>query len=728
MGIILCLPMLRSCVRAILYFAALAVLLTAVSPRGGAQEIDQKRVLILNSYHNGFEWSDRIMEGLKETLGKNYLCYIEYMDTKRFPYETQVGRVRGYLQGKYPSGFFDIIVTTDDNALKFLLEYRDELWPGVQAVFCGVNDFHPALSRNRNWLTGLLEKNDHVKTIRSALMLFPSTERILVVTDNTTSGKAQLETMRVLADSEFADLEFEYLNEDGNVTLDRVRRALAEAPSGTVVYFSDLNLDGNLEYLDYRNYLDDLTREYPVPVFVHSDFLFGHGTVGGMINSGYHQGTYAGRTAERILRGERTEDIPVLKRSPNRYMFDARALERFSISERRLPEDAAVLYEEGTPLKEMLGWLIPSILGILFFAVLSLGLAVNVGRRKRAERLLARERDLFHTLLDNIPDFIFFKDRESRLTRVNTALARYLGLETPEDAAGRTDADYYPEDIAAETRRDELEIMETGRPLVNKEEKLELGDGNIRWQTTTKLPLYDEKGNVTGTFGIARDLTELKRYVDELKRSLNEKEILLKEVHHRVKNNLAMISSLINLHPKDGLPPDAVNLLDDLKGRLYSIALVHDRIYTSEDFTSVDLTEYITKLAGTVIGASGGESPDIDVEMDVRDIKVSLDKAVPLALILNELITNSFKHGLSAAEIHQRGRGKKLIVTGRVSDRQAVITVQDNGPGFPEGFDPNTTPSLGFQIASALTLQIEGTLSCRSDGGARCELTFPLSE
>ncbi|MFW5769405.1 MAG: histidine kinase dimerization/phosphoacceptor domain -containing protein, partial [Spirochaetota bacterium] len=712
---------------AILYSAALAVLLTAVSPRGGAQEIDRDQILILNSYHNGFEWSDRIMEGLKETLGKEHLCYIEYMDTKRFPYETQIGHVEDYFKEKYGPGFFDLIVTTDDNALRFLFEYRDELWPGVRAVFCGVNDFHPAVSRNREWITGLMEKNDHVKTIRSALMLLPSTERILAVTDNTTSGKAQLETMKTLAGSLFTGLEFEYLNDDGNVTLDRVRRTLSEAPPHTVVYFSDLHLDGNLEYLDYRNYLGDLTREYPVPFFVHSDFLLGYGTVGGMITSGYYQGTYAGRTAERILRGERTEDIPVLRESPNRYMFDARTLERFSIPERRLPEDATVLYEEGAPLKEMLGWLIPSIIGILFFAVLSLGLTVNIGRRKQAERLFARERDLFHTLLDNIPDFIFFKDRESRFTRINTALVRYLGLETPADGVGRTDADFYNEDIAAETRRDELEVMEAGRPLVNKEEKLELGDGIIRWQTTTKLPLYDEKGNIAGTFGIARDLTELKRYVDELKRSLNEKEILLKEVHHRVKNNLAMISSLINLHPKDGLPQDAVNLLEDLKGRLYSIALVHDRIYTSENFSSIDLTEYITRLVGTVVGASGGESPDTDVDIDVRDLKVSLDKAVPIALILNELITNSFKHGLSGTKIPE-GCRKKLIVTGGAIDDHAVITVQDNGLGFPEGFDPNSTSSLGFQIASALTLQIEGTLTCRSEGGARCELSFPLAE
>ena len=719
--------MSRKIARAVVSIAAAFVLLTIAPIRSGAQETGQKRVLILNSYHNGFDWSDRIMEGLKETLGKEHLCYIEYMDTKRFPYESRVGQVRGYFAEKYPPNYFDLIVTADDNALRFLFEYRDELWSGTQAVFCGVNDFYPELNRNRDWLTGLLEKNDHRETIRSAQMLLPSTERVLVVTDNTTSGKVQLETMKGLAGSVFTDLEFEFLNDDGNITLERVRRALSEAPPHTVVYFSDLYLDGNLEYLDYRNFLDDLTREYPVPFFVHSDFFLGYGTVGGMITSGYHQGTYAGETAERILGGVPAGKIPVLKESPNRYMFDFRVLDRFSIPRRRLPEGSLTVYDEGLSFRQMMGWFIPIILGVFFFAGLSLVLAINVGRRKRAERLLAHERDLFHTLLDRIPDFIFFKDRESKLTRINAALARYLDLDTPEEALGRTDADFYTENFAAETRRDELEIMETGRPLVNKEEKLEKEDRDSRWQTTTKLPLYDDRGNIIGTFGMARDLSQLKRYVDDLERSLTEKEVLLKEVHHRVKNNLAMISSLINLHPKEGLPPDAVNLLEDLRGRLYSISLVHDRIYMSENFSSVDLTEYIRKLVGTVIGASAGEIRDAEVEIDVEDLRVSLDKAVPIALILNELITNSFKHGLNAAGGPPGGRPKKLTVTGRVTGGEAVLSVRDNGPGFPENFDPDAAPSLGFQIASALTLQVEGTLVCRNDDGARCELSFPLT-
>ena len=164
--------------------------------------------------------------------------------------------------------------------------------------------------------------------------------------------------------------------------------------------------------------------------------------------------------------------------------------------------------------------------GILLSAILTTYANTLMGRTARVERVvvertaeLARERFLLDTLLGHSPDYIYFKDAQSRFIRISRALAGYFGLSDPAEAAGRTDVDYFDAQRAAQYRADEQEVMRTGLPAINKDEEQPWPDGRVTWMSTTKVPLFDPDGAVIGTFGISRDVTAQKRAGEEVRRA-----------------------------------------------------------------------------------------------------------------------------------------------------------------------------------------------------------------
>ena len=147
------------------------------------------------------------------------------------------------------------------------------------------------------------------------------------------------------------------------------------------------------------------------------------------------------------------------------------------------------------------------------------GVLSDVTERKLAVDAMARERHLLYTLMDNLPDNIYFKDRESRFVRINAAMARLFGLKQPSEATGKTDFDFFAREHAEQAFRDEQQVLRTGEPLVNLEEKETWPDGSVTWVSTTKMPLRDRQGTVIGTFGVSRDITQRKQFEVELQKA-----------------------------------------------------------------------------------------------------------------------------------------------------------------------------------------------------------------
>jgi two-component sensor histidine kinase len=206
---------------------------------------------------------------------------------------------------------------------------------------------------------------------------------------------------------------------------------------------------------------------------------------------------------------------------------------------------------------------------------------------------------------------------------------------------------------------------------------------------------------------------------DLVKASLAEKETMLREIHHRVKNNLQIISSLLSLQINKITDPRTIEALKDSQTRVLSMALVHEHLYKGDDFSRIDLRDYIHALGTKLFQSYRHSTESIKLELDISEIYVDINTAIPLGLIINELITNSLKYAFK-----ERKEGE-LSITATEDNQFLNIIVADNGAGMPEGITLENKTSLGLRLVSRLTGQLHGTVLIDSSEGTKFVFTFP---
>lgn len=204
-----------------------------------------------------------------------------------------------------------------------------------------------------------------------------------------------------------------------------------------------------------------------------------------------------------------------------------------------------------------------------------------------------------------------------------------------------------------------------------------------------------------------------------LLKSLEEKTVLIKELHHRVKNNMQVVSSLISLQARKIDDDRYRRIFLESSNRIQAMAMVHEKIYHSEDLSRVDFSRYVREIAERLLYSFGMDREQVALEFDVRDVYLGIDQAIPCGIILNELVTNSFKHAFSGGR-----RGKLSISFIADGEGKYRLVVQDDGPGIPDDLIGSAEKSLGMQIVTALTRQLNGTIKAANAGGARIELVF----
>lgn len=232
-------------------------------------------------------------------------------------------------------------------------------------------------------------------------------------------------------------------------------------------------------------------------------------------------------------------------------------------------------------------------------------------------------------------------------------------------------------------------------------------DGHWIWFADTgQITQRDERGRPLEMAGILLDITERKQAEAAVRASLREKEVLLKEVHHRVKNNLQVITSLLRLEAARNAEPRVKDVLREMQGRIRSMALLHETVYRTESVARVNLAHYLRQLATQLFRAQNASVERVRLKLELAPVSVELDQAIPCGLIVNELVTNSLKHGFAAAQ-----RGEVCVSLQPAGDDAVRLVVSDTGAGLPADFDPDKTDSLGLRLVSDLARQLGGELT-----------------
>ena len=239
----------------------------------------------------------------------------------------------------------------------------------------------------------------------------------------------------------------------------------------------------------------------------------------------------------------------------------------------------------------------------------------------------------------------------------------------------------------------------------------------------TPRDLHDSAGRPQGRVWVARDIRRRKQVEEELRRSLAEKEALLREVHHRVKNNLQVVSSLLCLQAADSPSPEAARLFHESENRIRSMALIHEQLYRSGDLARIDFRDYVDGLTRNVLASAGEVGRPVRLTLDVDPVPLDLDIAIACGLVLNELLSNALKHAFPD------GRSGTITVAFHCADASATLVVADDGIGLPGPPNGQEHPgSLGQRLVTALVRQLGGISSVEGDSGTRFTLTFPVVE
>ena len=502
-----------------LYLMALqlAIYLCFVSASlAGADE--EQGVLILQSYHIGYPWSDNVTKGITSVLQKekDVELFFEYMDTKRHMDKPYLEKLRQLYKDKYGSLSLDVIICSDDNALNFLLRNRDNLFPDVPIVFCGINNFTDSRIAGHTNITGVVENPDVLGTLQIALRLHPGTRQVAAVYDQTKTGLANEERLREIAPDFEKQVEIKYITDK---TISELQHALRALPPETIVLHLSFAKARDGIFLSLREASKLVNSNSDGPVYTCWDVRMAYpGHCGGKMVSGYVQGKTAARMALRILHGESANNVDIIRKSPNVYMFDYAQMNRFGLSKKDLPKHSIIVNEPFSFYGKYKGW-IWIILGTFAFLLMLISfLIVNIFQRKRAEKALQESEERYRTLMDNLPVGVYRNTpgSEGEFLMANPAFCKMFGFKNEEEIKESTPASLYQN---LKERKEYSDNLIQKGVIKNDERTLLKRDGTPVNTSITASVVCGKDGEVSYFDSIMLDITEQKLAQEALRES-----------------------------------------------------------------------------------------------------------------------------------------------------------------------------------------------------------------
>jgi PAS domain S-box-containing protein len=343
------------------------------------------------------------------------------------------------------------------------------------------------------------------------------------------------------------------------------------------------------------------------------------------------------------------------------------------------------------------------------------GLAEDITGQKQVEEKIQSTTLLLVTLMDNLKSGILVEDSSRRVRHVNEAFCEMFEVPVSKDALLGTDSRLlFPR---SESFAERIEAI-VSRSVASTGEEINF---NGKCLTRNYVPLSVNHQDNYHLWQY-QNITERKLAEEQIKGSLEEKEVLLKEIHHRVKNNLQVISSLLSLQCTQIQNDEVKQLFADSQSRVRVMALVHEQLYQSHDLASIDFSVYVRNLTNYLIRSYQGRSDAVRVKLEVAPVPMSIDTAITCGLIISELVSNCMKYAFPKEQ-----KGEVSICLDQQSDGSLRLSVHDNGVGFPTDIDFQNTDSLGLKLVRSLTEQLGGSIHYRNDNGSEVQLQFALA-
>jgi PAS domain S-box-containing protein len=343
-----------------------------------------------------------------------------------------------------------------------------------------------------------------------------------------------------------------------------------------------------------------------------------------------------------------------------------------------------------------------------------LGIITDITDRKQAEEALRRSEEKYRHLVENTNEVMYAADANGIITYISP-IAKSLSGFDPSEIIGKHFSEFIYKDDVADIKK-EFDTNASGSREAS-ECRIVTKSGDLKWIRSSGRPIFLNE-RFLGIQGLMTDISSQKRAEEKLMASLKEKEAMMREIHHRVKNNLQIVSSLLRLQSKNIKSKTLKETFDIAQNRIKSMALIHEVLYLSKNLEKINFSEYIKRISNHLFFVFNRNAKQIELEIDVGEHFLDIDKAIPCGLIINELVSNAFKHAFP------EGRAGKIQIVLKNKLDTYTIVVKDTGIGFPADVDLGNTETLGLQLVKDLVSQIEGSLEMQSGDGTVFKIIF----
>lgn len=336
----------------------------------------------------------------------------------------------------------------------------------------------------------------------------------------------------------------------------------------------------------------------------------------------------------------------------------------------------------------------------------------DITQRKRAEKRILLQAQMIELLKDSLVS----TDLEGFVKTWNRGAENLFGY-TAFEAIGKHISFVYPPEEHGALESLIAELKEKG--VHETEARMKRKSGEKFYAILSLSMISDEQGEATGMLGYSIDVTARKQMEEDLRQAVEDKDVLMKEIHHRTKNNMAVIQSLLNLQSGRMKDKAAMSSLNESAHRVKTLSTIHESLYSTGDLTSINIRSYLQSLATDLFNAFGADPSRVTLKINLPDIKMDVDQVIPIGLIVNELLTNVFKYAFPDGK-----EGEVLLELSDSDEETFELQVADTGIGLPGDLDISNPKSLGLQLVSSLSAQIRGRLSVSSENGTAFRIIF----